>query len=122
MRPPRVECNLCINFIPIEWKSQYDLLSKIKTNAQCKLGKRVLFRKPKHPNDDFGYFRYCNDYKKKDMEKLTDNYILTFGKYKDCKLIDIPGSYLLYLEENIQIETELKAYIEENRDVLEQEK
>ncbi len=33
------------------------------------------------------------------MSKINDNYIIPFGKHKGQKLIDVPGSYLLWLTE-----------------------
>lgn len=63
MKTKKVECSECELFI---WPK----LSKrgfIKKNAQCKLGKRVMFRMSKSdPYAEFGYFRCCNDFKAKE--------------------------------------------------------
>ena len=69
MKAKRVDCDQCSNFIPFALKYENDLLSGIKTNAKCKLGKRVMFRKPKVTSmmtyDFGGYYRYCNEFNKK---------------------------------------------------------
>lgn len=59
----RVHCDECINFVSAMTENE-DMFSKIIKNAQCKLGKRVMFRKPKSRMDssDFGYVRYCDKY------------------------------------------------------------
>lgn len=60
----RVECNFCVNYIPPTVKDD-NLFGKVITNAQCKLGKKVMFRKGP-PREKFynlgGYFRNCNEY------------------------------------------------------------
>ena len=62
MKPKRVDCEFCENFVYPELSCR----GFIKKNAQCKLGKRVVFRVPvSNPYSDCGYFRYCNDYKVK---------------------------------------------------------
>lgn len=62
---------------------------------------------------------------------LTDNSLMPFGKHQGKKLVDVPGSYLLWLESNINLknsnkrslnEKELLKYIEENKQVLEMER
>ena len=60
----KVECNDCKNFIRPILKDEEDLFSGVITNAKCKIGKRVLFQKPKTNNyyDTGGYFRNCNDF------------------------------------------------------------
>ena len=62
MKAKRVDCDQCSNFIPFALKYENDMLSGIKTNAKCKLGKRVMFRKPKVWLAEYGHFRYCNDF------------------------------------------------------------
>lgn len=49
---------------------------------------------------------------------MDDNSIMPFGKYKGEKLIDVPADYLLWLYENNKAKAELKAYIEDNLDVI----
>ena len=68
----RVECDLCKEFIDIVLQDESNFLSKTKAKAKCKIGKRVMFRQPKFnsstkqvPYNDFGYIRFCNDFKEK---------------------------------------------------------
>lgn len=50
----RVDCIDCKNF-------KFSMFSKEEN--KCTLGKRVMFRMPKFPDDqDCGYIRYCNDF------------------------------------------------------------
>ena len=49
---------------------------------------------------------------------LNDNSIITFGKHKGSKLIDVPAAYLLWLYGEGKCFAELKAYIEDNMDAL----
>lgn len=49
---------------------------------------------------------------------MEDNSIMPFGKYKGEKMIDVPADYLLWLYENNKSKGELKAYIEDNLDVI----
>lgn len=55
------------------------------------------------------------------MANFTDSSKIPFGKYKGEKLINVPGSYLIWLYENDKAGV-LKSYIEENLDVLRKEK
>lgn len=55
------------------------------------------------------------------MEKLTDQSKITFGKYKDHKLANVPPDYLLWIYDNYTLKPDLKAYIDENMNVLKQE-
>ena len=52
---------------------------------------------------------------------MTDDSIITFGKYKGQKLANIPPEYLLWLYENVNIYGELKAYIADNLEVIKSE-
>ena len=52
---------------------------------------------------------------------MTDDSIITFGKYKGQKLANIPPEYLLWLYENSNIYGELKAYIADNLEVIKSE-
>lgn len=66
----RVNCINCIEFIPPKFEEPLNLMSIIEVNAKCKLGKRVMFRKPKNPIDDnYGWFRYCDEFNDKRNEK-----------------------------------------------------
>jgi len=49
---------------------------------------------------------------------MNDNSIMQFGKYKGYRLIDIPANYLLWLLRENKCYGDLKAYLEENEDVL----
>ena len=55
------------------------------------------------------------------MEKLTDQSKMSFGKYKDHKLANVPPDYLLWIYDNYDLKPELKAYINDNMSVLKQE-
>lgn len=55
------------------------------------------------------------------MEKLTDQTIMSFGKYKGHKLANVPPDYLLWINDNYDLKPELKAYINDNSNVLKQE-
>jgi uncharacterized protein (DUF3820 family) len=57
----------------------------------------------------------------KKTNSYTDDTLMQFGKYKGEKLIDVPASYLLWLYDNHKCYGELKDYIEENMDVLNNE-
>ena len=52
---------------------------------------------------------------------MTDDSIITFGKYKGQKLANVPPEYLLWLYENGNIYGELKAYIADNLEVIRSE-
>ena len=67
MKRNRVDCANCTNF---EFP-QYDenlFLGKVK-NAKCKLGKRVMFRKPENFYDGGGWLRYCDEFNDKINKK-----------------------------------------------------
>ncbi len=66
MKKNRVDCLNCVEFIPAVFKNKFMIMSGIKTNAKCKLGKRVMFRMP-HPSNAYwgGWFRYCEDFNDK---------------------------------------------------------
>lgn len=50
------------------------------------------------------------------MKELTDNNIIPFGKYKGCKLANIPDEYLIWLYDNDKCNSMegLKEYILDN--------
>lgn len=48
---------------------------------------------------------------------FTDSSLMPFGKYKGDRLIDVPGSYLLWLYENDKAGS-IKGYIEDNLDAI----
>lgn len=55
------------------------------------------------------------------MEKLTDQTVMSFGKYKGHKMANVPPEYLLWIYDNYDLKPELKAYIDDNRAALKQE-
>lgn len=52
------------------------------------------------------------------MEKLTDNSLMPFGKYRGYKMANVPASYLIFIYENFTINEHLKKYIGNNMDSL----
>jgi hypothetical protein len=67
MKAKRHECDKCRNFIDPVFKTFEDKESwTVKVKAKCKLGKRVMFRLPTDMfRENYGYFRYCNEFKTK---------------------------------------------------------
>lgn len=53
--------------------------------------------------------------------KLDDNSLMPFGKYQDCKMQDVPATYLKWLYTNDKCNKEVKEYIEENIETIELE-
>jgi uncharacterized protein (DUF3820 family) len=51
-------------------------------------------------------------------EKLTDNSIMPWGKYKGHNMINVPANYLLYLYENDKCHGAVKDYIIENLEFI----
>lgn len=50
---------------------------------------------------------------------MTDQSLMPFGKHKGKALANVPAHYLLWLYENAEnLRNPLKAYIEENLDVI----
>ena len=64
------------------------------------------------------------DNKEKKYPVLTDDSILEFGNlHKGKKLINVPASYLLFVyENNYNTGKALRAYIEDNMDVLKKQR
>lgn len=52
---------------------------------------------------------------------MNDTSPMPFGKYKGKKLEDVPAHYLIWLYDNDKSFGDLKDYIEDNLDVLQQE-
>lgn len=52
---------------------------------------------------------------------MDDNSIMPFGRYQGAKLIDVPAQYLKYLHNNEICKGSLKAYIEDNMQVIDQD-
>lgn len=56
------------------------------------------------------------------MTQYTDKTLMPFGKHKDTALANVPASYLLWcLREMKNLSAPLKAYIEDNKELLEKE-
>lgn len=53
---------------------------------------------------------------------LEDDSIMPWGKHQGQEMQDVPASYLLWLYDNEKCSGEVKAYIEDNLDVLRKEK
>lgn len=71
MKKNRVDCVNCVEFIPAVLKNEFMIMSGIKTNAKCKLGKRIAFRMPSKISSEYGggWFRYCEEFN----DKMNDN-------------------------------------------------
>jgi uncharacterized protein (DUF3820 family) len=52
---------------------------------------------------------------------LNDNSPMPFGKYKGEKMANVPADYLMWLYNEIKCNKDVRDYIEDNLDVLEQE-
>lgn len=52
---------------------------------------------------------------------ITDDTIISFGKYKGNKLANVPASYLIWLKDNQRLPHEYNLYFQNNIDVLYQE-
>ena len=53
--------------------------------------------------------------------KMTDNSLMPFGKYKGEKMANVPFDYLLWLYDNGKDYGEVRKYIIDNFDVLKAE-
>lgn len=56
------------------------------------------------------------------MNELNDNSPMPWGKYKGTDMEDVPASYLLWLWNEGKCSGNVKEYIKDNLEVLEQEK
>jgi len=52
---------------------------------------------------------------------MDDNSIMPYGAHKGTKMANVPANYLLWLLNNNKCSGDVKAYIEDNKDVLEHE-
>ena len=52
---------------------------------------------------------------------MKDTDKMPFGKYKDQPMVNVPGSYLIWLYDNGKCYGDLKKYIEDNMDVFKKE-
>ena len=55
------------------------------------------------------------------MANLTDESPMPWGKYQGDKMINVPASYLIWLYDNNKCSGDVKAYIKDNYDVLNEE-
>jgi len=55
------------------------------------------------------------------MTPLTDQSIMSFGKYKGHKLANIPADYLIFIYNEYDLKPYLKQYIKDNLQGLQQE-
>ncbi|HTG57418.1 MAG TPA: DUF3820 family protein [Niabella sp.] len=55
------------------------------------------------------------------MIQLTDQSIMSFGKYKGHKLANVPAEYLLFIYAEYDLQAPLKKYIADNLQGLKQE-
>lgn len=52
---------------------------------------------------------------------LNDDSLMPWGKYKGTKMANVPADYLQWLYDNDKCSGNVKAYIEDNLDVIELE-
>ncbi len=52
---------------------------------------------------------------------LTDESPMPYGKYKGDKMINVPAHYLIWCYDNDKVSPDVRAYIDENIDVLQKE-
>ena len=52
---------------------------------------------------------------------LHDNSQMPFGKYQGEKMINVPANYLMWLYNENKCNKEVREYIEDNLDVLQEE-
>lgn len=55
------------------------------------------------------------------MNKLTDSDLMPYGKHKGKKMIDVPADYLIWCHDNDKCSPTVRAYIEDNLEVLNKE-
>ena len=53
---------------------------------------------------------------------MNDDSIMPYGKFKGKKLEDVPAWYLLWMNKEGKLTPELEEYVEDNYDLLEEEK
>jgi len=54
-------------------------------------------------------------------QKLNDDSIMPWGKYKDYSMANVPADYLIWLYENNKCDASVKEYIIDNLSVLKKE-
>jgi uncharacterized protein (DUF3820 family) len=55
------------------------------------------------------------------IDKLTDNSPMPWGKHKGEKMANVPAYYLLWCYDNNKVCDRVRAYVEENMDILEEQ-
>jgi uncharacterized protein (DUF3820 family) len=55
------------------------------------------------------------------MVKLTDKSPMPFGKHQGTAMANVPPDYLIWLHDMPKLNPEVKEYISENMDVLQEE-
>lgn len=55
------------------------------------------------------------------MNKLTDTSKMPWGKHQGTEMQDVPAYYLIWLYDNHKCSMDVRDYIEDNMDVLQQE-
>lgn len=55
------------------------------------------------------------------MEKMTDESIMPYGKYKGKKMANVPASYLMWMHREGKLFQSIQEYVTENLDVLEKQ-
>ena len=53
--------------------------------------------------------------------KLTDESLMPLGKYKGEKMANVPASYLIWLYDENKCNRNVREYIEDNLDVIQEE-
>jgi len=53
--------------------------------------------------------------------KITDSTPMPWGKYKGTAMEDVPADYLIWCYDNDKCSPDVRAYIEDNMDVLNHE-
>lgn len=49
---------------------------------------------------------------------LTDNSPMPWGKYQGVQMANVPATYLIWLYENGKCDPQVKAYVDDNLEVL----
>lgn len=94
-------------------KDTYDALAKLRL---IKVIPPIVYKKKNKVK------KVEPNYKSRAMEKITDETIMWFGKHIDKKMGELPGSYLIWMYEHFShLRPDLKAYIEENMEILKKE-
>lgn len=55
------------------------------------------------------------------MLSLTDESLMPYGKYKGCKMANVPAQYLLFCYENGKCSLDVSKYVQDNYDILNEE-